>query len=105
MLGSLTSTLREAGYTVFALYNGDAACQAAISMASLDLLITNTRLADLGAPELIRRVLETKPDLRILHIGEPLPPDDRHPAVPTLREPYTPTQLLAAVRELMLPPA
>ena len=102
LLGHLTLVLRDAGYTVFALYNGLSALQAATSLDSLDLLITNTRLLDLGAPELIRRVRESKPDLPILHIGDPLPADDTALAdVPSLREPYTRDRLLGLVGELL----
>jgi DNA-binding response OmpR family regulator len=64
----------------------------------LDLLITNTRLADLTSPELIRAVRRHKPRLPVLHIGEPLSGDDPALAdVPTLREPFTADELLALV--------
>lgn len=102
MLSLVTKTLRDAGYTVFALYNGLSACQATTSLAVLDLLITNSRMADLGAPELIRRVRQVKPDLLILHLGDPLPAGDAALAgVPGLREPYTPERLLMVVGELL----
>jgi two-component system, OmpR family, response regulator len=101
LLGGLTKTLRDAGYIVYAIYNGFAACELAVSQPYVDLLITNTRLADLGAPELIRRVRAVKPNLPILHIGKPLPPDASLGSVPSLAEPYHAHQLLTLVEELL----
>jgi CheY-like chemotaxis protein len=101
-LAATTATLRQAGYIVYATYNGFSTYQAACFVADLDLLITNTRLADVTAPELIRRVRREKPHLPVLHIGEPLPPDDPSLAdVPTLPEPFTPDQLLSSVEALL----
>jgi DNA-binding response OmpR family regulator len=102
LLASLTYALRDAGHLVFAAYNGLSACHLATTTPELDLLITNTRLRDLEAPELIRRVREVRPRLPILHIGEPLPEGDASLAqVPTLREPFNRDQLLAAVAEAL----
>jgi DNA-binding response OmpR family regulator len=98
LLAATTRVLREAGYTVYATYNGHSTYQAAMFVADLDLLITNTRLADLTSPELIRAVRRHKPRLPVLHIGEPLSGDDPALAdVPTLREPFTADELLASV--------
>jgi hypothetical protein len=55
--------------------------------------------------ELIRQVRRQKPELRIRHVGEPLPAGD--PAldgVPSLREPFTPDELLGQVRRLLASP-
>ncbi|HYC31236.1 MAG TPA: response regulator [Gemmatimonadales bacterium] len=105
LLAVTTQVLREAGYTVFATYNGYSTSQAALMVAELDLLITNTRMADLAAPELIRRVRREKPGLPVLHIGEPLPAtnDPALADVPTLPEPFTAEQLLASVSALIRP--
>jgi CheY-like chemotaxis protein len=100
LLAQVTYALRNAGHIVFAAYNGFTAYQQASTIPDLDLLITNTRLRALGAPELIRRVREVRPTLPILHIGDPLPAD--LPAdVPTLREPVSPEDLLEAVAALL----
>ena len=105
LLATTTQILREAGYTVYATYNGFSTAQAATFIAELDLLITNTRLVDLTAAQLIPSVRRQKPDLPILHIGEPLPAVDPELAnVPTLREPFTPTELRQAVEKLLHPP-
>jgi response regulator RpfG family c-di-GMP phosphodiesterase len=95
LLAKVTYALRDAGHIVFAAYNGDTARQLACNTPELDLLITNTRLHDVSAPELIRQVREARPTLAILHIGEPLPD------VPSLREPVSPEALLGAVTALL----
>lgn len=100
LLASVTYALRDAGHIVFAAYNGLSAFQLATTMAELDLLITNTRLHDMEATEIIRQVRSVRPELPILHIGDlPLATDPSLPRVPTLREPFTRDQLLAAVEQ------
>jgi DNA-binding response OmpR family regulator len=102
LLAQLCITLRHAGCCVFEAYDGLAACQLAGYIPDLDLLVTNTRLGGLDAPELIRRVRAQKPWLAILHVGDPLPDGDGPLAdVPTLQEPFTPEELLAAVAALL----
>ena len=50
----------------------------------------------------VRRVRQEKPELPILHIGESvLDRDDLLHDVPTLREPFTQDELLAAVMALI----
>jgi CheY-like chemotaxis protein len=99
LLAALTYTLRDAGFTVFALYNGIYAYEAAVRIPHLDLLIANTRMTGIGITELIRRVRDDRPDLPILHVGEPL--EESFPGVASLREPWTDEQLLELVRELV----
>ena len=101
LLERIVVTLRDAGYCVFAAYDGDAGCELALAIPQLDLLITNTSLPTLTAIELIRQVRRVKPDLPILHVGQPLPDDPCLDGVPTLREPFTPEQLLSAVSHLL----
>lgn len=102
LLTLVVTTLRDAGHCVFAAYDGDAACEIALLIPDLQLLITNTRLGTTSARELISLVRQDKPELPILHVGEPLSEaDDLLGDVPTLREPFTPEQLLAAVEALV----
>ena len=93
--------LREAGHGVFAAYDGLAACELAEYIPDLDLVITNTRLNNLNAPELIRRVRSCKPWLAILHVGDPLPCEGPLADVPTLREPFTSVQLMDAINAVL----
>ena len=102
LIAFLVSALRKAGNCVFAAYDGNSACELALMLPKLDLLVTNTRLGTVSARELIRRVRAEKPGLPILHIGEPLPdPDGLLADVPSLAEPFTEAQLLAQIRGLL----
>jgi hypothetical protein len=50
----------------------------------------------------VRRVREIRPDLPILHVMQAGDPDSDMPRdVPTLREPFTPNQLLLKVGSLL----
>jgi DNA-binding response OmpR family regulator len=98
----LVSTLRSAGHCVFAAYDGNSACELALLIPDLDLLITNTRWGSTTNRDLIKSVRHKRPGLPILHIGEPMPnPDRLLDNVPALREPFTANQLLEKVRELV----
>lgn len=102
LLALVVTTLRDAGHCVFAAYNAESACELALELNDVDLLITNTRLGTVSARELVRAVRQKKPDLPILHLGEPLPnPDGLLDDVPNVPEPFTAETLLAAVQQLL----
>jgi DNA-binding response OmpR family regulator len=102
LLGSLTSILRSDGHCVFAAYDGRSALELTILLPEIDLLVTNTRLGDMGWAELVRQVRQQKPTLRILHVAtRPEPEGVLPPDVPTLLEPFTPARLLEAVEALV----
>jgi DNA-binding response OmpR family regulator len=102
LLAFVVATLRDAGHCVFAAYDAEAACELALQLDDVDLMITNTRLGTVSARELIQAVRREKPELPILHLGKPLPnPDGLLDNVPNLPEPITAEALLAAVRELL----
>ena len=102
LLAFVVTTLRDAGHCVFAAYDAESACELALQLDELDLMVTNTRLGTVSARDLIRAVRRQKPDLPILHVGEPLPnPDGLLDDVPTLPEPITAEALVAAVRDLL----
>jgi CheY-like chemotaxis protein len=101
-MSKLVTMLRDAGHGVFAAYDGRSACELAEYIPDLDLVITNTRLCNLDAPELVRRVRTSKPWLAILHVGDPLPCEGPLADVPTIREPFTSAELLRAVSGALL---
>ena len=102
LMAFLVTTLRSAGHCVFAAYDGNSACELTLLIPDLDLLITNTRWGSTTNRDLIKSVRDKRPGLPILHIGEPMPnPDGLLDDVPALREPFTATQLLEKVRELV----
>jgi CheY-like chemotaxis protein len=105
LLEMIVSTLRSADHRVFQAYDGQAAYELALALRNIDLLITNTEMPGFNGPELIRHVRELLPTLPILYIKNQekptsvpigLPPD-----VPTLNEPFTAEQLIAAVEPLL----
>ena len=105
LVDMMVRTLRGADHCVFQAYDGQAALELALALRDIDLLVTNTHMPGLNGPELIRRVRAMMPALPILYIrnqghgrGDPngLPAD-----VPTLSEPFTAAQLLAAVEPLL----
>ncbi len=106
LLDMIVDTLRREDHCVFQAYDGIAAMELVLSLRAIDLLITNTNMPGLNGPQLIRQVRQQMPTLPILYVknldspgGTPegLPPD-----VPTLAEPFTAEQLLAAVRPLLV---
>lgn len=102
LMAFLVETLRDAGHCVFAAYDGDSACELALLIPDLALLVTNTRWGAVTNRELIKRVRSERPDLPILHIGEPMPnPDGLLDDVPALSPPFTADQLLVKVRDLV----
>lgn len=101
LLTRVVEVLRGAGHVVFAAYDGLAACELTQVIARLDLVITNTRITNLDAPELIARVRAVKPELAILHLGRPLPQEGHTRGVPTLQEPFSGSELLDAVRRVL----
>lgn len=102
LMAFLVGTLRDAGHCVFAAYDGDSACELALLVPDLHLLVTNTRWGAVTNRELIRSVRRKRPGLPILHIGDPMPnPDGLLDDVPALRPPFTPEQLLETVRQLV----
>ncbi|MDF3053288.1 MAG: two-component system sensor histidine kinase/response regulator [Geminicoccaceae bacterium] len=102
LMAFLVTTLRDAGHCVFAAYDGESACELALLIPELDLLVTNTRWGLVTNRELIKAVRSKRPELPILHIGDPMPnPDGLLDDVPALRQPFTAEQLLGKVRDLV----
>lgn len=102
LLAFVAATLRGAGHCVFTAYDAESACELALQLDDVDLMITNTRLGTTSARELIRAVRREKPALPILHVGEPLPnPEGLLDDVLNLPEPFTAETLLAAVQQLL----
>jgi len=88
------------GYCVFQAHDGRAAQELCIELPEISLLILNTYGTGIDVGDLIRGARAGKPGLPVLHIGSDIPatlPAD----VPTLREPFSPEELLLAVHALM----
>jgi CheY-like chemotaxis protein len=100
LLLKIVEILSDAGHNVFAAYDGQSACELAEYIPNLDLVISNTRMGSMKAPELIARVRAVKPWLGILHMGDPLPAGPLT-GVPSVREPFTAVELLDAISALL----
>ena len=100
-LYALTQTLRDAGHCVFAAYDGESALELVVLLADVDLLITNTRLGLVDGAELMRRTGGFRPDLPILHASHDGMAVDTPAGVLTMSEPFSPNELLHAVRHLL----
>jgi DNA-binding response OmpR family regulator len=101
-LSAIVQTLRDAGHCVFAAYDGQSASELVAQIPDIDLLITNTRLGAVDGPELMRRAREQRPDMPILHVVHGGDTDGSvPPGVVTLKEPFTPNQLLLVVGGLL----
>ncbi len=106
LLDLMVDALRRADHCVFRAYDGLSALELALHLRNIDLLITNTNMPGLNGPQLIRQVRAQMPSLPILYVknadSEHAGVPDGLPAnVPTLHEPFTPEQLLAAVLPLL----
>jgi CheY-like chemotaxis protein len=101
-LTAVTQTLRNAGHCVFAAYDGASALELVVQLPFIDLLVTNTRLGVVDGPELMRQTRALRPDLPIIHVIHDGAEETATPlGILTLREPFTPEDLLAAVRGLL----
>jgi two-component system, OmpR family, response regulator CpxR len=99
-LYTITQTLRDAGHCVFAAFDGQSALELVATLPFINLLVSNTRLGFVDGPELMRRARELQPGLPILHVVSGR--DGKAPLdVPTLKEPFTPEELMTAVRSLV----
>jgi DNA-binding response OmpR family regulator len=105
LLDMMVDALGAADHRVFRASDGLAAFELALALHNLDLLITDTEMPGLNGPDLIRHVRVQLPTLPILYIQNqehpPRRPEGLPTVVPTLREPFTAEQLLAAVESLL----
>ena len=101
-LSAIVQSLRDAGHCVFAAYDGRSALELVVQLQDIDLLITNTRLGAVDGPELMQRTRERQPDMPILHVIHGNDSENGTPrGVITLREPFTPNQLLLVVGSML----
>lgn len=96
--------LRDAGYEIEAAGDGETALALALADPPFDIIMVDQRMPRLLGDELIKRVRERWPaQLAIRLLGYPADADSRpvDTGCLSLRKPYTPTQLLAAVEECL----
>jgi DNA-binding response OmpR family regulator len=101
--GVLARALREAGYDVVAVTDGQAGLDAArIAAEPYSLVITNSYMPHLTGEQLIAQLRQLFPTLPILHLDD-LSREQNPQAlpVPTLYKPFSIESLLSEVRRLL----
>jgi DNA-binding response OmpR family regulator len=101
--GVLARALREAGYDVVAVTDGQAGLDAArIAAEPYALVITNSYMPHLTGEQLITQLRQLFPTLPILHLDD-LSREQNPQAlpVPTLYKPFSIESLLSEVRRLL----
>ncbi len=91
-------SLKNAGYRVVTLEQAPSSARE-LQKTGVALLITNLSLNKFTGPKLAQLLREHLPTLRVLYVsGEPNAPELNHPADNLLHKPFTPSDLLNAVR-------
>ena len=101
--------LERGGYTVIAAPGGSEALRLAAEDRAIDLLVTDLVMPGMGGRELARRILETRPDIRILFMSGYTAQAMNQQAIldssdAFLGKPFTPDALLARVAQLLQAP-
>lgn len=103
----IARAMREEGYEVIAVKDGEGALDAARAAAPFDLVITNSWMAGHSGVDAILKLREVFPGTPILHVDD-LPPSRRSssgqlPELRTIFKPFSISGLKQVVRELLGP--
>ncbi len=108
----VSTVLLKHGYRVLEAADGGEALSLAAAMSDpIDLLISDVVMPDMRGPELVERILASRPGLRTLYIsgyadGSSPPWGEFGSDVPFLQKPFSPDKLMRKVREVLdQPPA
>ena len=105
--GLVCRILRSGGYEVLeARSGGEALLLCSDQSRHVQLLISDLVMPRMSGPELARQAAEYRSDLKVLYISgymdvEQIPPELADSGVPVLQKPFSPQELLRAVRELL----
>ncbi len=101
----VATVLEENGYRVFAVADGEQALAVAADSATpIDLLISDIVMPDMRGPELDRRIIVLRPDLRTLFISgyaDGTYRGELDADVPFLQKPFSPETLMRKVRKVL----
>jgi len=103
MLLSMTETiLSDYGYTILTATNGTKAL-AALSRddVKVDLVVTDLVMPGMGGRELVERIRQLAPDVKILCTSGYVMPADKKNDLPYLQKPFTSDDLLAKVKRVL----
>jgi DNA-binding NtrC family response regulator len=106
LLAFMVGALRESGCRVYAAHDALAAYEL-VAQHQVDLVVTNSCVGHVEGDHLVNALRRVHPALPILHISAGREQDraveTRIPAdVPSLEQPFTATELLAAVGRLLV---
>jgi len=99
--------LMNQGYFVLAASNGEEALALAEKVGgAIDLVLTDVVMPDLGGPELVARLLERWPGLRVVYMsgyaeGDKLRAGMQDPKTSFLQKPFSADSLVPMVREVL----
>ena len=105
--GLAKHALERQGYKVLEAASGARALEIASSRtAVIDLVVTDVVMPHMSGPDLAKRLAEIVPDARILYIsgyteGQALDVGLAKSRAPLLAKPFTPTQLVERVQEVL----
>ncbi len=104
--GLVRRVLAERGYTVLEARNGSEALSVAErANGSIDLVVTDVVMPHLGGPEMVERLVQVRPDLKVLFIsgytGQATSFYGVQPSRAFLQKPFTPQALAEAVRSAL----
>jgi signal transduction histidine kinase len=104
----LEETLGDSGYTVISARDGaDALEQSERHPGTIDLLLTDVMMPRMRGTELIPRILERRPDLRVLIMSAqppPAEPPEGSRIDPFIAKPFTLVELAVRMREILEDP-
>lgn len=101
-----SDTLTKEGFDVLTASDGEAALRHARNhVGTIDLLITDVEMPKLDGFDLRERLLEERPDVKLLVISGNLGPNIEGTEFPLLRKPFLPSELAAKVRQILGDPA
>ena len=107
VLALVRQVLATAGYTVMEATSGEEALKlCAASDGPIHLLLTDVIMPAMSGPELVRRLLPTRPDMKVLYMSGY--PEDAlgprgllEPGTPLVQKPFAPETLAIKVREVL----
>lgn len=96
--------LTQSGYSVLTAVNGEALRKLISEQSdSVDLLLTDVVMPDISGPDLVRFAKQRWPNIRVLYMSgygdEDLKDLDRDAGF--IQKPFTPTELMAKIREVL----
>jgi signal transduction histidine kinase len=103
----VSRTLKRHGYRLLEATSGaEGLAVAGRHGAAIDLVLTDVVMPLMRGPEMVSRIRETRPDIKVLymsgHAGKPMTADSvLEPSTHLLEKPFQAHQLLQAVREIL----